>query len=236
MLAFSIPFYLKELADVISTVLLPAFSKIQDFPERLAEAFSLSNKYLATLFIPAGTATYIFAQPIIHYLYTDKWAPAAPLLQLFAIGFTLDTSLGFTTGWLALARGKVKYTMYSYLIALLCLSTGGLFLIHRYGPVGGAYYTILQTLVIVLFVQIPFIYKEIGTLNYLWGIWRPLVAGAGAGLFTYIIILPMVKSVTLFLLALVSFGVVYLALLFVVDRKMCMEISQFPRMLLARIA
>src|SRR5262249_29768654 len=195
-LAFSLPYYLKELADMISTVLLPAFTEVQDLRERLTETFSASNRYLAMLFMPIGIAIFIFAPQIVHYVYTDKWAPSIPLLQLCAISFILDISLGFTTGLLAIAIGKVKYILYAYLVAMMFIVTGGVFLIRQYGPLGGAYYTILQPLITVLFVQIPFVFKEIGTLKYLWEIWRPLVAGVGAGLLTHFLIIPWVKSFT----------------------------------------
>lgn len=180
-LAFALPFYLKEATDVGIAALLPSYARIQDSIKDIEHAFSMANRYLTVLLAPAGIALAVFADPIIRVVYGENWLPTVPLLRVFALSFTLDVTLGYSWGIVALARGKTRYLMYARVLNVLVLLVGGTFLISRYGPMGGALYTIGQVVLFVVTVRCPFVYSELGSLGFLKPVWRPLTAALAAG-------------------------------------------------------
>ena len=71
----------------ISTVLFPAFSKLNPRNERqlLKTVFAASVKYTALFLAPATMAMMVLSQPIISTIYGDKWLSAPFFLTLYVI-------------------------------------------------------------------------------------------------------------------------------------------------------
>ena len=231
-LAFSLPYYLKELVDLICAVLYPAFAKVQDSHEKLAEAFAQSSRYLAFIAAPISMGLCVFAPQIIHYIYSDQWASAVPLLRLFAISFLLAICLGYNWGSLALARARTKYLMFVNLGTVGFLATGGWFLISQYGPIGGAFYGIAQVLLNVFLAGCFIIYQELGTLSYLKEVWKPILASVVAGLLVLQLVGPFLTNLALFMAGVVLFLGLYLTVYFLMNQRMLVEMIEIWRMLL----
>ncbi|APA65501.1 lipopolysaccharide biosynthesis protein [Maribacter sp. 1_2014MBL_MicDiv] len=71
--------------SIIERVLLPGLSIVQDQREILIDHTRKILKSTALLIIPIFLFLTVMAKPIIVILLTDKWLPAAPIMQFFCL-------------------------------------------------------------------------------------------------------------------------------------------------------
>jgi len=90
---------------VASQVLFPYFSRLQDDPAALRRAYLVAVRKLALLTVPAGLVLTLLAEEIILTLYSERWAPAVPVLRVLGL-FTVVESLGFHAGDVYKATGR----------------------------------------------------------------------------------------------------------------------------------
>jgi O-antigen/teichoic acid export membrane protein len=98
----------------ISTVLFPAFSKIDPQKEKnlLKTFFASSVKYTVLIVIPATMAMIVLSKPLIGTLYGNKW-PDAPFFLFVSIVFNLFVLIGWRSmNALLPAAGETKLLMY----------------------------------------------------------------------------------------------------------------------------
>jgi O-antigen/teichoic acid export membrane protein len=137
----------------ISTVLFPAFSKIdpQNEHEIIQAVFTSSVKYTSLLLVPATMAMMVLSKPMISTLFGEKWTYAPFFLSLYVITNLLVLFGGLVKNSLLAGLGETKMLMK---ISLLTLSLGiplAFILIPTFGIIG----VILGT----LFAAIPsFVY------------------------------------------------------------------------------
>ncbi len=76
----------------ISTVLFPAFSKLDPRKEKslLKTVFASSVKYTVLLLVPAAMAMVVLATPLIGTLYGNKWSFAPPFLAVKVVFYLLS--------------------------------------------------------------------------------------------------------------------------------------------------
>jgi PST family polysaccharide transporter len=222
-LAFSLPFYLKELVDMVSATLFPFFSRLQGENGKMVNAFASSNKYLSTLTIPIGVALVIFGPQLIHHIYTDKWSASIPFLQLFAVATMLSVVMGYNWGLLVLVSGRTKYLMYVNLWIIFLLGTIGVFMVRQFGPIGGCLFMLIQIALTSLLFRFPIIYRELRSLSFLRGIWKPLIAGGISGWVTHTAIVPAIHSLPFLMGGVLVFSLFYLFLLALFDWKIIQE-------------
>jgi O-antigen/teichoic acid export membrane protein len=107
----------------VSTVLFPAFAKIDPIKERrtLQTVFGSSVKYAAVLLVPATLVVMTLSSQMVSTLFGDKWISAPFLLTLQAIGylFVIFGDLNMTS--LMSALGETTMLM---LLSLLTLIAG----------------------------------------------------------------------------------------------------------------
>ena len=71
---------------IIQQVSLPSFSKIQDYESKFKFAYKKAIKLsVFTILLPLAIL-FIVAKPLILFLLTEKWLPAAPMLKVLSIG------------------------------------------------------------------------------------------------------------------------------------------------------
>jgi len=76
---------LSHLAQVLSQVLLPAYSRVQDDRERLARGY-LASVYLVFVFAAPIMAFIVLAAPrLVPFLYGEKWTGVVAPLQVLAV-------------------------------------------------------------------------------------------------------------------------------------------------------
>jgi len=122
----------------ISTVLFPAFSKInpQTEKELLQTVFTSSVKYTSLVLVPATMAMMVLSKPMVSTLFSEKWTYAPFFLSLHVIGnlFTIFGSLSL--GSLLSGLGETKLLMKLSIITLMFGIPLALILIPAIGIVG----------------------------------------------------------------------------------------------------
>ena len=126
-----------HISKVISGVLFPAYSKLQDNLPALQNAFLSVLKLVSVICIPVAAGLAVLAPEIIRVVYGDKWLPAAGALIILSI-FGCIRSLGALNGYLYNAIGKPNITFYSNLLKLLVILILIYPLTERYGLVGAS--------------------------------------------------------------------------------------------------
>lgn len=222
-LGFYMPDYLLQLIQMSHTVMVSAFAKVKYDQAKLRRAFNLSSKYLAIFSLYLGVGLAVFAPQVIHHLYTDRWASAVPLVQLFALSAALRASTGYHWQGLLIIDGRTRYIMVINLLTAIFFCVVGIPLIYFLGGLGGALYSLLQQVVMNPFVRLPVIRRRTGDLSYLGEIWKPFIAVFVAGFFTYWGLVPQIHSVLAWIIVGVGYSVLYFGTLLLLDRNLLQE-------------
>jgi O-antigen/teichoic acid export membrane protein len=122
----------------ISTVMFPAFSKIDPHNERqlLKTIFATSVKYTSLFLVPATMAMMVFSKPLIDAVYGNKWPDAPTFLALYVTS-NLLAAFG-SLSWVSLltALGETKMLMKMNLLSLLIGIPLALLLVPQFGMIG----------------------------------------------------------------------------------------------------
>lgn len=231
-LAFALPFYLREFTDVLLGSLLPTYAHFQHSRERTAAAFLQADRYLTAAMIPLSFSLFVFAAPLVTHVFGAKWAEAIPVLRIFALAFTVELMGGYSWGILALARGKTKYLLYVKLWIVGYLVLVGAPLIGRFGMMGGAAYNLTQTLLTVFVIRAWVLRRELGTLSYFGNSVRPLAAAVAAGAVFLVGPFTSVPSLPALAAAALGYLLLYTAVLALLDRPLVGEAREMARVLL----
>jgi len=122
----------------ISTVLFPAFSKINPEKEKklLKTVFAASAKYTAILLIPATLAFIVLSRSMIGTLYGDKWSYASTLLALSVLANLFAVWGNLSIFSLLPALGETKFLMKLGLLTVCVGVPLAFILIPRFGIIG----------------------------------------------------------------------------------------------------
>ncbi|MCW3001747.1 MAG: flippase family protein [Conexibacter sp.] len=77
-----IPF--SRIAGPVQQVMFPAFSRIQDQPERIAELWIRATRVVGAISIPALCGLVVVAPDFVPVVFGDRWRDAVPLIQTLA--------------------------------------------------------------------------------------------------------------------------------------------------------
>jgi O-antigen/teichoic acid export membrane protein len=104
--AFRIPdLVINQMCNVISQVVFPVFVTMQEKTEKLQDGFLTSIRYIALITVPLGFGLALVAEPAVLVLFTDKWIAAVPVLRAISI-YSLLLSLGYSAGIVYKAQGR----------------------------------------------------------------------------------------------------------------------------------
>jgi len=131
--AFLITFF----STPISTVLFPAFSKInpKEEDETLRSVFQFSVKYAALLVVPVAAAVMALSQPAVATLFGEKYTYAPLYLALLAVSYLYTAFGNLSAGNLINSQGRTEVNMKLTLMAVVGLPLS-LVLIPRLGVIG----------------------------------------------------------------------------------------------------
>jgi O-antigen/teichoic acid export membrane protein len=90
---------------ILSSVLFPAFTKLQNDAEGLRRGFLMVSRYIALITVPVGVGLALVAADFVNVFYTAKWAPAIPVMRLLAL-YAVAYSLSFNMGDVYKATGR----------------------------------------------------------------------------------------------------------------------------------
>ncbi len=180
--AWQIPLMLAALAGTLDSMLLPVYARLEESGSDLSPLFNLANKLWSIAGSFLCIPLILFAREAVLLLYGETWLPVVPLLQVMAISFLLRFCTGYGYDNLVLVRGRTLYMMKWGIVNSILLVTVGIVMIRELGPIGGAWYWVLQALVLIPLVRLPLIRQELGSFEFARHVWQPLVAGVVAAL------------------------------------------------------
>jgi O-antigen/teichoic acid export membrane protein len=217
--AWNLPMTIASSLAVLEAMSLPLFAKARDQQGELRRLFNATNKVWAAIGFPLGCLLALYARPIVLYLYGPDWSPTVPILRVMAVSFALRFSTGYAYGPLAVVRGRTAYLLKAGCVSSAFLILVGTPMIAAFGPIGGAWFWLVQLLVLGPLVRFPLIRQELGTLEYLWHGLPPILAGTLATLVAGVIfhLWPGGAGVIVSLLAFVA---IYLGALRLVDPEL----------------
>jgi PST family polysaccharide transporter len=114
---------ISQISSSIYNVLFPAFSRVQDNPERLRVAYLRTIKTVVFLIFPILTSFIIGGEYVILGLYGENWSGAINAFKLLAIAGFFRTTLSYS-GAIAHATGKVYTEVIQQLVYLTVLAVG----------------------------------------------------------------------------------------------------------------
>jgi O-antigen/teichoic acid export membrane protein len=132
------------ISNTITNVLFPAFSLIQDNPDKIKYLFLRSTRMVALFSFPFFTMLLITAEPLVLWLLGAKWMAVIPLLRIFSLTGFLQSAV-ILIGIIFLSLGK---TMLQFQLGLLTGSIGILCILIglKWGTAGIASGLLIATL------------------------------------------------------------------------------------------
>lgn len=200
---------LTRLSTVITQVVFPTFSTIQEDDGRLRRGYLHSVSALALLFGPALAGLAVFAPQVLALADQE---PALTVLRFLALT-VLFKGISVMTGSVYLAKGKSNYTLY-WAAFNLAVSTPAMIWAAQNGGIDGMAAAVAATTLVMLFLSQHLANRLIGLsfAAFFAALARPL-AVAAAVLVTLWLVHPVLPGPPLAVLAAgVCLGVVTLAL------------------------
>ena len=114
---------LQYVTNVITPVMHPILTSLQNDYKSLAEKYNKIIKLIATISFPLGAFLYFAADDIIYIVYGDRWGKAIPVFQILALSLPLQMILS-TTGAIYQAAGKTNWLFYGGLSNTCCTVIG----------------------------------------------------------------------------------------------------------------
>jgi O-antigen/teichoic acid export membrane protein len=97
----------RQLFDPVANVAIPAFSRLQDDPERFARYYLRTINLMAWVSASVFGFLFVAAEPVTLLVLGNKWRAAAPVFQILAILAFAQLPYGSTI-WLFVSRGQSK--------------------------------------------------------------------------------------------------------------------------------
>jgi O-antigen/teichoic acid export membrane protein len=137
--AFRIPeLMIMSIIYITSRVIFPAYAKLQHDQQVLQRAFLMTLQFVSLFIFPLGVGLFIVAPDFIHVVYTDKWAPTIPVLQILAL-FSLVKMVGMAgTDSIYKAIGRPDILTKIDLLKALLLFPVTWWAVSQYGIIGAA--------------------------------------------------------------------------------------------------
>jgi PST family polysaccharide transporter len=115
-------------SSTVGGVLFPAFSRLADNLAALQTQLARATRVIAVLALPVMALISAAAPQLVLVLFGQKWLPAVPIVQVFAVTGALQTIYQPTTAPLVLGLGHARLNL-----RYACLTT----LVSTVGIVGG---------------------------------------------------------------------------------------------------
>jgi len=119
----------------VMRVAFPHFSRLQDQPLELGRQINLYLRRLLALCYYWAAMGILLAEPMTRIVYTEKWTPGVPSLQLYALALAADIA-NWVGGMSLTAVGGVKETARWTLLKSILAIGGSLFLVRTMGMEG----------------------------------------------------------------------------------------------------
>jgi len=89
--AYTVPSMVNTgISTSISSILIPAMADVQDERSRVKSIMKRTVSLHSYVLVPIFVGVMVCAEPIIVLLFSEKWLPSVPFLQLFCLIYMLD--------------------------------------------------------------------------------------------------------------------------------------------------
>jgi O-antigen/teichoic acid export membrane protein len=135
-----------KITGPVQRVLAPAFSRMQDEPERIAAAWARATRLVGMLAIPSLAGVVVVAPDFVPVVLGEKWNPAIPVIQIIAFVGMIQAVQGVNVDIL-MARDRTS-TLFRY-TAVFCAAHIAAFLIGvNWGITGVAVAYLVSSLLV----------------------------------------------------------------------------------------
>lgn len=110
-----------EITHVVSQVMFPAYSKLQDQLPKLRKAYSQTLQFIALVSFPIAGGIAFLAPGLTRLFVGKQWMPMVSALQILAV-WGLSRSIAATTGSLFSGLGRPRISTCLQLIKLLLIA------------------------------------------------------------------------------------------------------------------
>jgi O-antigen/teichoic acid export membrane protein len=138
--AMELPF-ITIFSNSINSVLLPGISS-QDNTSEVAKIYRGAVRKNALIILPMATLFFLFAEPIIVFLYSSRYIAAVPFFKVYTLILPLRIA---TFGIIFMALGKTRQVLYNAVFTLTANLVLNLVLVRYMGMMGAALATVLVT-------------------------------------------------------------------------------------------
>lgn len=140
-----------EITHVISQVTFPAYSKLQDNPVGLREAYLKTLQLTAFISIPLAGGIFILAPEFTKIFLGEQWMPIVPAMQVLVIGGAIR-SIGATMGPIFQGIGRPDILTKSMLVQLFILAVGIYPLTSKLNITGASIAVVIPGLIVNTFL------------------------------------------------------------------------------------
>lgn len=172
----------RQLGVPASSVAIPAFSRMQDDPERLARSYLRTVNLMMWIAAPIFGFLFVAAVPVIVIVLGARWREAAPVFKILAI-FSLGQMLVDSTVWLFVSGGQPRRLLrLSVIIAPIIVASYALGL-----PFGIKGVALSGSIVLLVTLPWRLKYSFYGTNLTLHRLWRALLCPISVCLFAIVV-------------------------------------------------
>jgi O-antigen/teichoic acid export membrane protein len=135
-----------RIAAPVQRVLAPAFSRLQDEPERMADAWARATRLVGLIVIPAMTGIGVVAPDFVPVVLGDQWKAAIPIVPILAWVGMLQALQALNVDIL-MARGRTR-ALFRYMCAFCVIHLIAFAVGVNWGIIGVAIaYAVSSTLI-----------------------------------------------------------------------------------------
>lgn len=127
----------RELTQIVSSIMFPAYSKLQDDVDALRDAFFRTVKITTFVSFPVGFGIIAVAPTFVEAFFGQRWLPMVPVMQIIAVnGILISFTSAFGSVWMA--RDRPDYLVKVGLIRLPLMVLAMIPLTRAFGITGAA--------------------------------------------------------------------------------------------------
>jgi O-antigen/teichoic acid export membrane protein len=207
------------IASTMGGVLFPAFSKIQDDPEKMRSYLKKINSITSFVIFPFMMGIAAMAAPLVDVILTDKWASAVPIMQIVCFIY-MFYPIHLANLQIATAVGRTDISMWQEITKKI-LDIVMLIITVRLGLIWVTIGLLISS-TLALWVNIEPNNKFIhyNTIRQLWDIMPSFIIGLTTASVMYVLVLFLdVNNFVLLILQAISGFVVFTLLTFMFNRN-----------------
>jgi lipopolysaccharide exporter len=210
-----------EITHVISQVIFPAYSKMQDDIPQLREAHLRVLQVTAFLSFPIAGLIFVLSPDFTRIFLGEKWMPMVPAMQVLCI-FGVTRSIGATMGPILYGAGRPKIQTKLSSIQLIAMALIIYPLTIKWGILGTSLAVVIPNiLVLILFTKetkqiINFRYKD-----FLMSLIPPIIAVSIVFLVIFLrhSLFPSMNDILNFFMLAIIGSIIYLGIIYLWDKN-----------------